>query len=69
MSAWINIKMGQCRTINYTGDIKHLGQTLAEEAMDDPELKQQILCAANEIWAQGISAEKGDQLIRSILNK
>jgi len=70
MSSIINIKVGSCRTINYTGEMKHFGDTLAEEAMDDPELLQQILNAANEIkMMQIISAKKGDQLIDELLKR
>jgi len=69
MSSIINIKIGECRTINYTGEMKHFGDTLAEEAMDDPELLQQILCAANEIkMMQIISTKKGNQMISELLN-
>lgn len=68
MTSIINVKFGSYRTINYTGDIKHLGDTLAEEAQDDRELKQQILFAANEIKMQMISAEKGEQMIYELLN-
>ena len=49
--------------------MKHFGDTLAEEAMDDPELLQQILCAANEIkMMQIISTKKGNQMISELLN-
>lgn len=68
MSTIVNIKLGSYRTINYTGDIKHLGETLAEEAQDDRELAQQILFAANDIKMRMISAEKGEQMIHEILN-
>jgi len=68
MISIVNIKVGECRTINYTGEMKHFGNTLAEEAMDDPELLQQILAAANEIkMMQIISAKKGDQMIDELL--
>lgn len=68
MTSLINIKFGECRTINYTGEIQHFGDTLAEEAMDDPELLQQILFAANEIkMMQIISTKKGNQMIDEIL--
>jgi len=68
MSTIINIKLGSCRTINYTGDIKNLGDTLAEEAKDDRELEQQILAAANEIRVQMMSREVGEQMIYEIIN-
>jgi len=68
MSSIINVKVGSFRTINYTGDIKHLGDTLADEAKDDRELEQQILCAANEIKMRMISAEAGEQMIYEILH-
>ena len=70
MSSIVIIKIGECRTINYTGEMKHFGDTLAEEAMDDPELLQQILFAANEIkMMQIISAKKGDQMIDELLKR
>jgi len=69
MCTIINIKIGSCRTINYTGDIKYLGDTLAEEAQDDPELEQQILFAANEIGMAIRSRDKGKQMIDVLLNK
>lgn len=69
MSTLINIKLGSCRTINYTGDMKHFGDSLAEEAIDDPELEKQILCAANEIKMRMISEEKGNQMINQLLHK
>jgi len=68
MSTMINIKLGSCRTINYTGDIKHLGDTLAEETKDDRELEQQILFAANEIGMRILSREKGEQMINELLS-
>ena len=68
MTSIINVKFGSYRTINYTGDIKHLGDTLANEAKDDRELEQQILFAANEIKMRMISAEKGEQMIYELLN-
>jgi hypothetical protein len=67
MCTIINVKIGSCRTINYTGDIKHLGDTLADEAIDDRELEQQILFAANEIKMRMISSEKGEQMIDELL--
>ena len=69
MSTMINIKLGSCRTINYTGDIKHLGDTLAEETKDDRELEQQILFAANEIGMIQYIKENNDHYLGDVPSK
>lgn len=70
MASIINIKTGTCRTINYTGKMKYFGDMLAEEAINDTELSQQILFAANEIkMMQIISCKKGDQMINELLKR
>jgi hypothetical protein len=68
MTNLINIKIGSFRTINYTGEIKHFGDVLAEAAKEDPLLEQQVLFAANEIKYLQLSREKGEEMIKQLLN-
>jgi hypothetical protein len=48
--------------------MKHFGQTLAEAAMTDPQLEQQILFAANELKCVQLSRDKGVEMIDVLLN-
>lgn len=63
MSNLINIPLETMRIINYTGEMKHFGDALAEAAKEDPELEQQILFAANELKFVQYSRDKGEELI------
>jgi hypothetical protein len=68
MKNLIKTTVGSFTVLNYTGEMKHFGQTLAEAAKTDPQLEQQILFAANEMKYLQWSRNKGDEMIDVILN-
>lgn len=68
MKTLIKTLVGPFTILNYTGEMKHFGATLAEAAKTDPQLEQQILFAANELKYLQISRDKGDEMIDVLLN-
>lgn len=60
--------LGPFSILNFMGEMKHFGQTLAEAAKEDPQLEQQILFAANEVKHIQYSRDKGEKMIDLILN-
>lgn len=68
MKSLIKTSVGPFTIMNYTGEMKHFGDELAEAAKTDPQLEQQILFAANELKYLQISRDKGEQMIDAILN-
>ena len=69
MKSLINTKVGPFRIINFSGEMKHFGNALAEEAKNDPQLEQQILFAANELKYVQLSRDMGERMIDLILNR
>jgi hypothetical protein len=68
MKHLIKYPVGPFQVIAFTGEMKHFGQTLAEAAMTDPQLEQQILFAANELKCVQLSRDKGVEMIDVLLN-
>jgi len=68
MKSLIKTNLGPFTILNYTGEMKHFGDALAEAAKEDPQLEQQVLAAVNELRVFQYSREKGEQLMDLILN-
>jgi hypothetical protein len=68
MKSLIKTNVGPFTILNYSGEMKHFGDTLAEAAKTDPQLEQQILFAANELKYLQLSRDKGERLIDMVLN-
>lgn len=68
MSNLVHIKAGSISIINYTGEMKHFGDTLAEAAKENPQLAQQVFAAFNELQVFQTSCAKGEEMIDVLLN-
>lgn len=68
MNKLVIIKLGSFRTINYTGEMNNLGDTLAHAAEEDPELERQITAAALLLERTRMARSKGEEMMEMILN-
>lgn len=68
MKHLIKHPVGPFQIIAYTGEMNNFGIALAEAAITDPQLGQQILFAANELKYHQYSRDKGIEMIELILN-